>query len=225
MRCVWNATLLAHCPKRGRLVEGRIGERHRYPRCLSLHQIRNWNHLRRILILAVLLAVALATAIFLISCSSNDASAGGTTTATVASPHQISPAVQKQIVADARTDLDEVAAVGKNPSVLTSALMGKALSEMEAEIDGDLAQGKYRKRDFSNIVVKIEDYSAPVAEVSADFDDSSYYVDAKTGAQLGQPASQHRSYALAMQEEGGRWKISQFLSANATTTGRQPAAS
>ena len=164
-------------------------------------------------------------AIFLISCGSSSTATDGTTTATVTSPHQISTADQQQIVADARTDLNEIAAAGKNPATLTSALTGKALSDMEAEIDGDLAQGKYKKRVFQNIVVKIEDFTAPVAEVSADFDDSSYYVDARTGARLGQqPAAQHRSYALALQKEGNRWKISMILSPNATTTDSAPSA-
>ena len=165
-------------------------------------------------------------AIFLISCGSNGAATdGAATTATVASPHQISGADQQQIVADARTDLNEIAAVGQNPATLTSALTGKALSDMEAEIDGDLAQGKYKKRVFQNIVVKIQDFTAPVAEVAAEFDDSSYYVDARTGAQLGQPRAQHRSYALALQKEGNRWKISMILSPNATTTDKAPSAS
>ncbi|MHB8161365.1 MAG: hypothetical protein ACYDGT_02565 [Thermoleophilia bacterium] len=166
-----------------------------------------------------------AMAIFLISCGSNSTATDGATTATVTSPHQISGADQQQIVADARTDLNEIAAVGQNPATLTSALTGKALSDMEAEIDGNLAQGKYKKRIFQNIVVKIQDFTAPVAEVSANFDDSSYYVDARTGAQLGRPQAQHRSYALALQKEGNRWKISMILSPNATTTDRAPSAS
>lgn len=169
-------------------------------------------------------AAAAAMAIFLISCGSNNPAAEETTTATVTSPHQISKEVQQRIIADAKKDLREIAAVGQNPTALASALTGKALSDMEAEIDGNLAQGRYKKRDFSNIVVKIEDYTAPVAEVSADFDDSSYYVDARTGAQLGRPAPQHRSYALAMQKSGDRWKISMILSPKATTTDSAPAA-
>ncbi len=156
-------------------------------------------------------------AAFLSSCGSEQPSADQTAT-THTSAHEVPPEVDARILADITQDLQTISGAGADTAALGDAMTGKALSETKATIGADLAQGKYRKRDYQNIKVRTTSYSLPVVEVAAEFDDNGYYVDANTGAALDQPTNEHKSYALAAVEEGGRWKISLILSPSATST-------
>jgi len=168
------------------------------------------------IIVTVLLAVILVCA----SCGSTTTSPEETQPAHT-SAHQAPPEVEQKIVADATEDLQIIASSGKDSSLLAKALTGKALEDTKSVLNKDLAQGKYKRRDYQNINVSMTDYTAPVAEVFAEFDDNSYYVDAGSGAALGQPALEHKSYALALVEDEGRWKIMLILSPTANTQPRQ----
>jgi hypothetical protein len=171
--------------------------------------------LRKLLFIPVVLALTL----FSVSCdSNNDAPSSTETQAAHSSAHQAPPEVEAKILADTTEDLKIIAGTGADTSQLATALTGKALEETKAQIGKDLAEGKIRKRDYQNLNVLAGDYTAPVAEVLAEFDDMGYYVDANTGASLASPTNEHKSYALAVVEEGGRWKIKLILSPSATTT-------
>lgn len=171
----------------------------------------------RFLIVSVLVVVALIC----VSCGSTVTTNQEETQPAHTSAHQASPEVEQKIVADATEDLQIIASSGKDSSLLAKALTGKALEDTKSALNKDLAQGKYKQRDYQNINVRMTAYTAPVAEVFAEFDDNSYYVDASSGAALGQPALEHKSYALALVEEEGRWKIMLILSPSAKTTPRQ----
>lgn len=125
------------------------------------------------------------------------------------------------MVADAADDLRIISAAGADTSQLATALTGKALEETKAQMASDLAQGKVRKRDYQNINVSLQEYTLPIAEARAEFDDMGYYIDATTGAALDSPTGEHKKYALALMEEGDRWKIRLILSPDATTTSTQ----
>lgn len=163
--------------------------------------------------------VVIALALFTISCESdNNAPTATETQAQHSSAHQAPPEIEAKILADTTEDLNIIAATGSDTSQLSMALTGKALEETKAQIGKDLAEGKIRKRDYQNINVRLGDYTLPIAEVFAEFDDMGYYVDANTGATLTEPNKEHKSYALAVIEEEGRWKIRLILSPSATTT-------
>ena len=130
----------------------------------------------------------------------------------------MSPEVDAKILADVTGDLQIISGTGADTAQLNQAMTGKALNDIKTTIGKDLSQGKYRKRNYQNIKVRTTSYSLPVVEVAAEFDDNGYYVDANTGEALGQPSSEHKSYALAAVEEEGRWKISLILSPSATST-------
>jgi len=153
-----------------------------------------------------------------VSCGSNDDSTTTETQAQHVSAHQAPPEVEARILEDVKEDLRIIASAGSDTSQLSTAMTGKALDEMKGQIGKDLAEGKIRKRDYQNIEVKLGDYTSPVAEVLAEFDDMGYYTDANTGAALTESSKEHRSYALAVVEESGRWKIRLILSPSATTT-------
>ncbi|MHB8859446.1 MAG: hypothetical protein ACYC6Z_08210 [Thermoleophilia bacterium] len=157
-------------------------------------------------------------AVFLASCGGDQASTDQAVTAVRTSAHEVPPEVDAKILADVTQDLQIISNAGADTAPLADAMTGKALSETKATIGKDLSQGKYRKRDYQNIKVRTSSYSLPVVEVAAEFDDNGYYVDANTGEALDQPTNEHKSYALAAVEEGGRWKISLILSPSATST-------
>lgn len=132
--------------------------------------------------------------------------------------HEVAPEIEEKILADAREDLEIIAATGADPSQLPTAMTGNALETTRNTIAADAAQGRVRKRDYQNINVRMQGFISPVAEVFAEFDDSGYYIDAATGAAIDSPTNEHKSYALAMVDEGGRWKIQMILSPTATST-------
>lgn len=174
--------------------------------------------LRRLIVVPVLAAALLVP----VSCGSDSSSQAGTTQEIPHnSAHQAPPEIEQKILADAREDLAIIASAGADTSTLSNALTGSALTDTKAQTDKDLAEGKYRKRDYQNINVRLQDYAAPIAEVFAEFDDNGYYVDAVTGAALGQPVNEHKSYALALVEEGNRWKIRLILAPSAASTAKQ----
>lgn len=162
-------------------------------------------------------------ALFIGACDNGTAQTETTETQAKTPAHQASPELEKKIVDDAMQDLKAIAAAGQDTNSLAQALTGKALDETKAVMAQDLAQGKYRKRDYQNINVRLQDYAAPVAQVFAEFDDKGYYVDAASGAALTEPANERKTYALALIEEGGRWKIKGIYAAEATTTATTPA--
>jgi len=171
--------------------------------------------LRRLLLIIVIFALALPA----ISCGSDsDKPSTITQDASHSSAHQASPEVEAKIIADAADDLRIISAAGAGTSQMATAMTGKALEETKAQVASDLAQGKVRKRDYQNINVYLQDYTLPIAEVRAEFDDLGYYIDATTGAALDSPTSEHKKYALALVEEGARWKIKLILSPSATST-------
>jgi len=171
--------------------------------------------LRKLLFIPVVMALAL----FTVSCESdNNASTATEAQSQRSSAHQAPSEVEAKILADTAEDLRVIAATGSDTSQLSTVMTGKALDETKAQIGKDLAEGKVRKRDYQNINVRLGDYTLPIAEVFVEFDDMGYYVDANTGAALGEPANEHKSYALAVVEEGSRWKIRLILSPSATTT-------
>jgi len=159
-------------------------------------------------------------ALFIGACDDGSQSNNTDTTPTQAraSAHQSSPEVEQKVLADATEDLRIIAATGQDASGLSQALTGKALDETRASMNKDLADGKYRKRDYQNIKVRLQDFTAPIAQVFAEFDDNGFYVDASNGAALTQPTQEHKTYALAMVEEDGRWKITGIYASAGTTT-------
>lgn len=173
--------------------------------------------MRKFLIIPFLITVAL----FIGACDSSSQSSNTDTTPTQARgapAHQSSPELEQKVLADATEDLRIIAATGQDASGLSQALTGKALEETRAAINQDLADGKYRKRDYQNIKVRLQDFTAPIAQVFAEFDDNGFYVDASSGAALTQPTQEHKTYALAMVEEDGRWKITGIYASAGTTT-------
>ena len=163
--------------------------------------------------------LVLVLALVALSCGSGGSDSQPSTVDTTAtSAHDPSPQVKDQIVADATADLNLIASSGKDTSVLPQALKGTALQNTTDTINQDLAAGKYKKRDYQNLQVRLDDYNYPIAQVVAEFDDNSYYVDANSGQALSQPTGQHMTFDLALVEEEGRWKIQGiFLPSNANT--------
>ncbi|MDO8737181.1 MAG: hypothetical protein Q7K29_08915, partial [Thermoleophilia bacterium] len=171
--------------------------------------------MRNLLFMPLIIGLAL----FSVSCdSNNNASSSTETQPQHSSAHQAPPEVEAKILEDVTEDLRIIVATGSDTSQLSTAMTGKALEETKAQIGKDLAEGKVRKRDYQNIDVKLGDYTMPIAEVLAEFEDMGYYVDASTGVALTEPSKEHKSYALAVVEESGRWKIRLILSPTATTT-------
>jgi hypothetical protein len=168
-----------------------------------------------------IVSVLVVVTLICVSCGSTATTNQEKAQAANTSAHQASPELEQRIVADASEDLQIIASSGKDSSRLAKALTGKALEDTKSALNKDLAQGKYKQRHYQNINVRMTAYTAPVAEVFAEFDDNSYYVDASSGAALTQPALEHKSYALALVEEEGRWKIMLILSPSANTTPRQ----
>ncbi len=162
----------------------------------------------------VIMLLALAA----VSCGDNSFPDSTQTDEAHTSVHMVSPEVQAKIVADVTDDLRIIGQTGADTAGLSQAMNGKALTETKAAVGKDLAQGKCRKRDYQNISVHTTSFSLPVAEVSAEFDDGGYYVDANTGVALEEPKTEHKNYALAVVEEDGRWKINLILSPSATST-------
>ncbi len=174
--------------------------------------------LRKLLFIHVAVAVVVVAVALVAGCGSNSSDPGSETTGTEKQfAHEVAPEIEEKILADAVDDLKVIAATGADTSQLPTVLTGSALESTKNSIAADAAQGKVRKRDYQNINVRMQGYVQPQAEVFAEFDDSGYYVDAATGAALGSPANEHKSYALAMVEEGGRWKIQMILSPTATS--------
>lgn len=167
---------------------------------------------------SLLLVLLVAWLLFPLACGSNSTIAPETMATTGASAHQLPEEVQQKIVADTVEDLNLVASTGADATALPQALTGPELEKMRTALAADLAQGKYKKREYKNIKVTLQEYSPPIAQMSAEFDDASYYVDAKTGAALEAPSGEHKTYALAMVEEGNRWKIKYVLSPIGTDT-------
>jgi hypothetical protein len=163
-----------------------------------------------------LMAVLLVMAVALSACSDDD------TTETSIIGHSLTPEQIEKMLMDAREDLEII--VGVTPETvadLSRALTGSALAQTRAGMDEDLAQGRYRKRDYQNISLAFEQYNAPFVEVFAEFDDAGYYVDAATGEQLTQPLNEHEALALSLTEEDGRWKISGIFEPSTESTPRE----
>ncbi len=163
--------------------------------------------------------LVLVLALVAISCGSGGSGTQPDTVDTTAtSAHDPSQQVKDQVVADATADLNLIASAGKDTSVLSQAMKGTALQDATNTINQDLAAGKYKKRDYQNLQVRLDDYNYPIAQVVAEFDDNSYYVDSSTGQALSKPAGDHVKLDLALVEEEGRWKIQGiFLPSNANT--------
>ncbi len=166
------------------------------------------------------------TAVFLLglaslviaSCGSG-AQAGTTgTTQNFSQLHSKTPDQQKQILNDVHNDLTLIMGITNNPAGFPQALTGAALDSQKKQFDQDMAQGRYRKRDYRNMTLKFEGYDDPIAEMSLEFDDYGYYVDAKTGHQLSQPSRQHQKFDLAVKEDGGHWKIERLLAPSNSRT-------
>ncbi|MHB1325923.1 MAG: hypothetical protein ACYDGS_09605 [Thermoleophilia bacterium] len=138
------------------------------------------------------------------------------------SAHQLPEGAEAKVIADATDDLKLVTAAGADPTVLPKALTGQALEDMKSTLAGDQAQGKYKKRDYQNIKVRFQDYLPDTAQVYAEFDDVSYYVDAKTGAALEAPSRVHKAYALALVEEENHWKIKTVLAPSDAGSAKSP---
>jgi len=152
----------------------------------------------------LLLIAAVIAATVVITTSSCGES---TSTDTVPIGHRLSTEEQERIVSETIDDLNQIAAVETDTSALAAVMTGDALNEMKTGIDKALAEGKIKKRDYQNVTATFVQFDSPYAQVSAEFDDFSYYVDAKTGAELTQPSGTHMKYAMAIVEEDGRWKI------------------
>lgn len=170
--------------------------------------------MRRLAVVAALVAVTL----FVVSCGSDSSSSDSeTATQPHKSAHVVPPEIQQKVVDDARQDLDIIIASGADTSLLPTALTGAALKDAQAQDAQDLTAGKYRKHDYQNINLRFQDFALPYAEVFVEFDDYGYYVSTATGAAIDQPTKEHKSYALALVEEGNRWKIQQILSPSAAS--------
>ncbi|MBE0428794.1 MAG: hypothetical protein IBX61_02860 [Thermoleophilia bacterium] len=137
------------------------------------------------------------------------------------SAHQLSPEEMERVVSETRENLDRVAAAGADVSMLTEALTGSALEETAKKIEEDLTLGRIKKREYGNIEIFFNQFNSPIAQVSVEYDDLGYYVDANTGASLTQPTGEHVRLALAAIEEDGRWKISLILAASTPETPRE----
>ncbi len=126
--------------------------------------------------------------------------------------HQLPEETQQQIVADVKKDLEVIASMEKDDSVLAEAMTGEALAEMRSQAAADLAAGKYKKRDYREVKVELTGYTSPVAEVKVEFDNYGYYVDANSGKALETPSGEHVTLAMAVIEEDGRWEIKGIFS-------------
>jgi len=151
----------------------------------------------------MLIAAALVVMAVLTASSCGDT----TTTETTPIGHRLSTEEQDRIVSETIDDLNQIAAVETDTTALTAVMTGAALNEMKAGIEKALTEGKIKKRDYQNVTATFVQFDSPYAQVSAEFDDFSYYVDANTGVALTQPTGTHMKYAMAIIEEDGRWKI------------------
>ncbi len=168
--------------------------------------------------LTVILLLGLASLV-IVSCGSGAQAGTGTgTTQNFTELHSATPDQQKRILADVNDDIKVITGVTTNPAGFSQALSGPMLDGQKKQFDQDMAKGRYRKRDYRNVTIKFEGYNDPVAELTLEFDDFGYYVDAKTGARLSQPTGQHQKYDMAVKVDGGRWKIEGlFAPSNAST--------
>lgn len=165
----------------------------------------------------LIVAIFLAAMTVIIFTSCGDSSSSDTTPA----GHKVTAEESEKIVADTTEDLNLIDSVETDTAVLATAMTGKGLNEMKTAIEKDLAAGKIKKRDYRNISAEFVQLDIPYAEVLAEFDDFSYYVDAKTGATLSQPAGTHMRFAMALVEEDGRWKIQGVFAPSTPETPRQ----
>lgn len=138
--------------------------------------------------------------------------------------HNLSQEQKDRIVAETIENLEIV--MGVTPETiddLSKAMSGSALEDTKKGMEEDLAQVRYRKRDYRDIKVIFTQYMSPIATEFIEYDDFGYYVDAKTGATLTQPTGEHRSYSIYVIEEDGRWKIKGlFEPSNPSTPREQP---
>jgi hypothetical protein len=159
-----------------------------------------------------------------LSCGSGDSQSESVTdtTPTKTSAHAPTEELQAKIIADTTDDLNLVAGAGKDVSVLPQAMKGSALQETTASTNQDLAQGKYKTREYQTMDVRLDSYNFPLAQVVVEFDDYGYYVDANTGEALGEPTQEHHKIDLALSEEDGRWKIQTILAPSNASTPSAP---
>lgn len=137
------------------------------------------------------------------------------------SGHKLTAEEREKIIADTVDDLSLIAGIQTDTSLLGTAMTGKALDEMKQTVEKDLAEGKVKKREYRNVTAEFEEINFPYAEVLAEFDDFSYFTDAKTGATLSQPTGTHMRFAMALIEEDGNWKIQGIFAPSTPETPRQ----
>ena len=164
---------------------------------------------------AVAISLLAVAALLFSSCGDASQSEEGT------SGHKLTSEDLDRIVVETIDDLNTVASVETDTSALSTAMTGDGLEQMKSGIEKDLAAGKIKKRDYRNITATFEEFNFPFAEVLAEFDDFSYYVDANTGANITQPTGQHMRFAMAVVEEEGRWKIQGVFAPSTPETPRE----
>lgn len=165
----------------------------------------------------LIVAISLASMAFILFSSCGDDSSP---TDTKSSAHKVTAEDRDRIIAETIEDLNIISSIETDTAVLATAMSGQALEEMKAGIVKELAEGKVKKRDYQNISATFEQLNYPVAQVLVEFDDFSYYVDAKTGAALSEPTGEHMRYAMAVVEEDGLWKIQGIFAPSSAETPR-----
>lgn len=165
--------------------------------------------------------VLVVAALMFTACGNNDAaSTVGAETATAAHDlaHDIPSELVDRVNEDVVEDMEIISSVTVDTAPFSLAMTGEALADMNRMAADDLAAGKYRKRDYRDVSVLINGYISPVVEARVEFDDYGYYVDASTGKALTASSGEHKTFAMALVEEEGQWKIKGIYSPTGTET-------
>ena len=123
--------------------------------------------------------------------------------------HNLSTDAQEAMIKDAITDLGIIEQARGDSSKLGEALSGNALKNMRASMRKDAAAGKVKVRVWQDEELEFKNVISNIGGLSVQFNDLSYYVDAKTGKQLTEPQKAPFRFVLAMRkkESGDRWLI------------------
>ena len=168
--------------------------------------------------------ILVAAALVFTACGNDNAvsTVGAETAAAHDLAHDTPPELVDRVNEDVVEDLQIISAVTVDTASFSQAMTGEALADMNKSAADDLAAGKYRKRDYRDVSVLINGYVSPVVEVRVDFEDHGYYVDASTGEALEAPSGERRTFAMALVEEEGQWKIKGIYSPTGTETASPP---
>ncbi|GBE58266.1 hypothetical protein BMS3Abin01_01199 [bacterium BMS3Abin01] len=173
--------------------------------------------MRKLVAACVLVVVA-----FTFTACGNDEAVSTVGTETAAAAHDLAHDIPSELVdrvnEDVVEDMEIISSVTVDTASFSLAMTGEALTDMNRMAADDLAAGKYRKRDYRDVSVLINGYISPVVEARVEFDDYGYYVDVSTGEALESPSGERKTFAMALVEEDGQWKIKGIYSPTGTET-------